>query len=1418
MKRSVLYATLLALLSACSLVADNTKQPNILLIVVDDLGYADLSCVPGGAPDVLTPNMDRLAKEGTRFTQAYVTAPICNASRIALMTGRYQQRQGTRWYSGRGLHRPEFGTIAETLKAAGYTTGFVGKFHHGSEDHANGRGFPLNHGFDTLYGFSGGTKHYLHHATKHAGKKDRLSQGPMWVQREKLDAVGLSTELFGEEARKFLRANQDQPFYLHLSFNAVHNYTYQLPRSYLDEKGLKGFRDLKPNENLWEWRDGISYPNHPEGRDYYLGQLHFLDREIGRVLDELKRLKLADNTAVFLISDNGGSLVTYANNTPLKGGKYTLFEGGIRVPLLARLPHGEARGRVATINAPVSSLDLFPTFCDLAGAPKPHDLDGVSLLPLLRDPRARITREDFYWETGHEAAIRRGKWKLLITRRAPYPKIQITDTPTGTQLFDLEKDPGERRDVAAEHPVLVAELAAAIQSWKPDASSPSDRPAISISGVYPHLTMRNNERECGTGALVPWADRLWAITYAPHMPGGSSDKLYEITPDLKQIIRPESVGGTPANRLIHRESNQLLIGPYVIDAQRNVRVIPPTRMFGRLTANARHLTDPANKVYYATMEEGLYEVDVNTLDVTCFIRDGNNGTPKVGLQSQLPGYHGKGMYSGQGRVVYANNGERHKDIARDPTITSGALAQWFGTGDWQLVRRNQFTEITGPDGILGSARPDETPIWALGWDARSVILALLENRQWHFYRLPKGSHSYDGSHGWNTEWPRIREIGERDLLATMHGTFWRFPATFSKGNSAGIAPRSNYLKVIGDFCRWQHRIVLGCDDSASAEFLNTRDFKARHAAPKQSNSNLWFVEPEKLDQLGPVIGRGSVWLRDDVAVGQISDPYLFSGYQQRQLHLTHQSDQSVTFVLELDLRGTDEWTVLRELTVPAGGAVSHLFAASEKAAWIRIRSRHAARSVTANFQFRNHDRRDNRNASVFAGIATPDRPARTFGLMRSLAHDKLGLVAATATDGGDAGYYELDQQMRLSPVEDPDTQRQLVRDVAQPARAFTVDEASVVIVEDGKRYRLPKNDSYRTTPTRKPASGGKTAAEVLEKHLARNATVTVSSTHDSYPAAAAVDGGLDDDSRWIGRSGSGGNWIELDLGKATTFRSVWVVTGWKHESRYVAQEFDVQIKAGDTWRTLAGGAVRDNRKVRCELVLPEPVTARHVRVSTTSDNYFRVYEIALFADPPAIAEASPAAEFSLARVCREVATERDLLNLHGTFYELPARNAQGLAKVRPIATHNLAIHDFCSHNGLLLFTGLDAATRSDRIFRSADGKAAVWAGVVDDLWQLGKPRGHGGPWNDTSVKAGEPSDPYLMTAYDQKRVTLTADLDTSITLEVDIDGTGIWIPYRTFSLTAGKQVAHEFPAGFSAYWVRAVSDQDTKATVLFDYN
>jgi hypothetical protein len=190
------------------------------------------------------------------------------------------------------------------------------------------------------------------------------------------------------------------------------------------------------------------------------------------------------------------------------------------------------------------------------------------------------------------------------------------------------------------------------------------------------------------------------------------------------------------------------------------------------------------------------------------------------------------------------------------------------------------------------------------------------------------------------------------------------------------------------------------------------------------------------------------------------------------------------------------------------------------------------------------------------------------------------------------------------------------------------------------------------------------------------------------------------------------------------------------------------------------------------------------------------------------------------RICREVCTERDMFNAAGTFYELPADNAGGFAKVRPITTHNRRIKDYASYRGLLVLSGLGAdAPAGEHVIRSDDGKCALWVGAVDDLWHLGKPRGTGGPWKDTAVKAGQPSDPYLMTGYDRKRVTLshTAKEPVKIRLEADLTGTGLWVAYREFTVGPGQPTEHTFPAAYTAYWVRAVADRETTATVTFVY-
>ena len=796
------------------------------------------------------------------------------------------------------------------------------------------------------------------------------------------------------------------------------------------------------------------------------------------------------------------------------------------------------------------------------------------------------------------------------------------------------------------------------------------------SGIYPELAYFNNEGECGTGAVVPWADRLWVITYGPHLPYGSSDKLYEITPDLKQIVRPESVGGTPANRMIHKESNQLIIGPYLIGAERDVRVIPPKFMPGRLTGNARHLTDPANKIYYATMEDGLYEVDVRTLAVKGLIKEIMN-KPKPGqtaevspatLTSTLSGYHGKGLYSGQGLVVLANNGERSPKALLDPTIVSGGLGSFNGEGNWSLIRRNQFTEVTGPGGLTGNADPAKDPIWTVGWDFRSVILMVMEDGKWTSYRLPKGSHSYDGAHGWNTEWPRIRDIGEEgSRLMTMHGLFWKFPANFSSKHSAGVTPRSAYLKVIGDFTRWQDRLVFGCDDTAKSEFLNKRPAKGALAGPGQSQSNLWFTSLDAPDKLGPAIGRGSVWVDEPVQAGVASDPFLLGGFAKRAVQLQHDGAAATKFTLEIDERGDGQWKTWREVSLKADETTQWVeIPATVAGAWIRAKADRDVAKASVTFQYAAKDERVTERSTLFTGLSKAGEASSqgAFLLTRGANLRTLSVLTATVTlDQTTIGEaYEFSADLKLTKQKDSGVAATVEKNTPIPQGIITADEASVIFEESGVRWRLPRSPS---------------------------------AAHDGL----------------LGRSAL--------------------------------------------------------------------------------------------------------------RKAREVCTERDMLQAHGTFYELPALNAKGAIRMRPIATSDAAVHDYCSYRGLLVLSGISPeAAKDDRhIIRSDDGKAAVWVGTADDLWQLGKPRGFGGPWKNSDVAAGKPSDPYLMTGFDKKRLALAnhGDVETTITVELDAAGDGRFAAYQSFKLAPGAKADFVFPDWINAYWVRTVSSATTNATAQLTY-
>ncbi|MCD6354161.1 MAG: hypothetical protein J7L95_01285, partial [Prolixibacteraceae bacterium] len=595
----------------------------------------------------------------------------------------------------------------------------------------------------------------------------------------------------------------------------------------------------------------------------------------------------------------------------------------------------------------------------------------------------------------------------------------------------------------------------------------SNKP-VNVSGIYPQLAYYNNEGECGTGAVVPWADRLWVVTYGPHKPFGSSDKLYEITPDLQQIVCKESIGGTPANRMIHKESNQLFIGPYAINLARNIRVIPYSKMPGRLTGNARHLTDPVHKIYYASMEEGFYETDVKTLLPTLLYEDENvkneKGEDTTANQptALLLGAHGKGVYSGQGVLVYSNNGEPGPEALKHFDIEAGSLSEWDGK-NWKLIRRNQFCEVTGPGGIYGNSNPETDPIWATGWDYKSLILGVRNSKtSWNFYRLPIASHSYDGAHGWNTEWPRIRDIGTKgkpDYLMTMHGMFWRLPGTFTAENSAGIRPRSAYLKVIGDFTRWNDKLVFGCDDSAQKEFLNKRKQKGNIEGPGQSNSNLWFTSPEKPDELGPNTASGAVWLNEQVNANEPSEPFLFAGWQKRCAWIQNEGTTTVDFVFEVNKAGNQTWNKLRTVSLQPGKTKEIEFSKKETGEWIRVTAK-SNTTATVNFNYTDNDERKNTPANIFKGVATVENANSMGGLLYGLGNNRraLGISAMNFENGleKEIGYYELDANLNLVAKDDSKTNAFIKNKFAIPENVIDIEESSVLIVDDqNRRWRLP---------------------------------------------------------------------------------------------------------------------------------------------------------------------------------------------------------------------------------------------------------------------------------------------------------------------------------------------------------------------------
>ena len=431
-----------------------TPRPNILLIVSDDVGYADIGV--HGSRDIPTPNIDRIAREGIRFTNAYVSGPYCSPTRAGLMTGRYPQRFGHE-YNPDGS--PEYGlpltesTIADRLKGAGYRTAAIGKWHLGSSEPLH----PMRRGFEEFYGFLGGEHSYMSvdHSTR-AKMADPLLDG-----MKPAASISYLTDAFGDRAVRYIKERAAEPFFLYLAFNAAHT-PNEAPEHYL-----------------------ARFPNiaDPQRRTY-AAMISAMDDAIGRTLAALREQQLEEKTLVIFLNDNGGptmptTTVNGASNSPLRGSKRQTWEGGIRVAFAMSWKGRLAAGAID--DRPIIQLDVLPTALAAAGvAAKESAFDGVNLLPFLTGTAKGAPHNALYWRLGGMMAIRKGDWKLVKTHEGPLTDVDPSalNDLSDAGLYNLAEDIGEARNRRTEHPDKVKELTELWQRWNRQLVKPLWGPAV----------------------------------------------------------------------------------------------------------------------------------------------------------------------------------------------------------------------------------------------------------------------------------------------------------------------------------------------------------------------------------------------------------------------------------------------------------------------------------------------------------------------------------------------------------------------------------------------------------------------------------------------------------------------------------------------------------------------------------------------------------------------------------------------------------------------------------------------------------------------------------------------------------------------------------------------------------------------------
>ncbi|WDE97767.1 sulfatase-like hydrolase/transferase [Lentisphaera profundi] len=419
------------LLLCCSFALSAKEKPNIILIMADDMGYGELSCT--GHKDFKTPHLDKMAKDGALLTDFHSNGAVCSPTRAALMTGRYQNRSGIEGvvtavgHRHTGLDLKEL-TMAEALKARGYSTAMFGKWHLGYDPKFN----PVHQGFDHFKGFVSGNIDYFSHI-------DQVGHEDWWIRDKKVKTPGYLTEIITDYGIDFIEQNQEKPFFLYLAHGGPH-YPYQGPND-------GAYRTPGNPEPIYGAVD--------DKERAYKDMMASMDAEIGRILKKVKDLKLDTKTLIIFCSDNGGTGKYGSSNAPFRGTKNTFYEGGHRVPALFLWP-GKIEAN-QTITDPVMTMDFMPTLMTLAGEQDIKNLDGVDLSSLLLKNKA-LAQRNLFWKKGKDFAVREAHWKLMSHKGK-------------LELFDLEKDKAEKNDLSKSNVKQVEHMLKLYRQWEKDVCS-----------------------------------------------------------------------------------------------------------------------------------------------------------------------------------------------------------------------------------------------------------------------------------------------------------------------------------------------------------------------------------------------------------------------------------------------------------------------------------------------------------------------------------------------------------------------------------------------------------------------------------------------------------------------------------------------------------------------------------------------------------------------------------------------------------------------------------------------------------------------------------------------------------------------------------------------------------------------------------